>query len=197
MAETPEEIRSSVRERFARVARDPDKEDRFAVGIASAKSVGYRAAEIDGLPGTVAESFSGVGNPHSLGEYGQGEIVLDVGVGAGLDSLIAARQVGASGKVIGIDITPQMVQKARRNAMLAGVTNAHFFEAEAEHLPLPNDSVDVTITNGVLNLCFNKPKVLREILRVLRPGGRLQMADILLEDHVTPEELARKGAWSD
>lgn len=197
MPETPEEIRTSIRERFARVARDPDKEDRFPVGLASAKSVGYRAAEIDCLPGAVTESFSGVGNPHSLGEYGPGEIVLDVGVGAGLDSLIAARQVGASGKVIGIDITPQMVEKARRNATLAGVTNAQFLEAEAEHLPFPNDSVDVAITNGVLNLCFDKPKVLREILRVLRPGGRLQMADILLEDHVTPEELARKGSWSD
>jgi ubiquinone/menaquinone biosynthesis C-methylase UbiE len=133
----------------------------------------------------------------ALGEVRPGQTVLDLGSGAGLDSLLAARRVGTTGKVVGVDLCPEMVEKARRNASLLGLRNVGFVQAEIEKLPLPDASVDVVISNGVFNLCPDKPKVLAEVFRVLRPGGRLQMADILLYDGVTPEEVAHKGEWSD
>ncbi len=190
-------IRESVRQRFSRVACDPRSERRFPVGAASAKALGYPAADIDALPPPVSESFAGVGNPLALGHFSSGQSVLDVGCGAGLDSVLAARCVGLSGKVIGVDYTREMIEKARSNAALAGAQNVEFIQADVESLPLADASVDVVITNGVFNLCVDKPRVLKEIHRVLRPGGRLQMADILLEDHVSPEAVSRKGEWSD
>jgi ubiquinone/menaquinone biosynthesis C-methylase UbiE len=105
--------------------------------------------------------------------------------------------VGPNGKVISIDMTPEMLAKARFNASLLDVTNVEFLRVEIEPLPLPDDSIDLVISNGVFNLCRDKPRVLSEVFRVLKPGGRLQMADILLEPHVTPEEVAGKGSWSD
>jgi arsenite methyltransferase len=105
--------------------------------------------------------------------------------------------VGPTGKVVGVDLCPKMVEKARRNASLRGLHNVHFVKAGIEKLPLPDASLDVVISNGVFNLCPDKPGVLAEAFRVLRPGGRLQMADILLHDDVTPEEVAQKGEWSD
>ena len=143
------------------------------------------------------ESFCGVGNPFTLGEPLPGQTVLDLGCGAGFDTLLAARRVGASGKVIGIDMTPEMIAKARTNADSLGVMNVEFLLGEIEDLPLPDASVDLVISNGVFNLCPDKPRVLSEVFRVLKPGGRLQMADILLEPQVTPEEVASKGSWSD
>ena len=120
-----------------------------------------------------------------------------LGCGAGLDRLLAARRVGPSGKVVGVDLCPEMVEKARHNASLLGLNNAEFLHAGIEKLPLRDGSVDVVISNGVFNLCPDKPAVLAQAFRVLRPGGRLQMADILLHDDVTPEEVAQKGEWSD
>jgi arsenite methyltransferase len=149
------------------------------------------------LPPSVTESFCGVGNPLGLGDVRPGQVVLDLGSGPGLDSLLAARRVGPTGKVVGVDLCPEMVEKARRNADLLGLRNAEFVQAEIEKVPLPDASVDVVISNGVFNLCPDKPGVLAEAYRVLRPGGRLQMADILLHDDVRPEEVAHKGEWSD
>ena len=145
----------------------------------------------------MTESFCGVGNPLGLGEVRPGQAVLDLGSGPGLDSLLAARRVGPTGKVVGVDLCPEMVEKARRNASLMGLHNVEFVQAGIEKLPLPDGSVDVVISNGVFNLCPDKPAVLAEAWRVLRPGGRLQMADILLHDDVKPEEVAQKGEWSD
>ena len=167
------------------------------MGPESAKSLGYDSEEIDGLPASVTESFCGVGNPLGLGQLRAGQTVLDLGSGAGLDSFLAARRVGPGGKVVGVDMTDAMIAKARRNAEVLMLQNVEFIQAEIDSLPLDDESVDVATTNGVFNLCPDKPKVLAEVLRVLRPGGRLQMADILLHDDVTPEEVATKGSWSD
>ena len=197
MTDTPDAIRAAVEDRFARVARSPQQERKFPVGPASARKLGYGPEEIDALPASVTESFCGVGNPLGLGELLPGQAVLDLGSGAGLDSLLAARRVGPTGKVVGVDLCQDMVEKARRNAALLGLHNVEFVNAGAERLPPPDESVDVIISNGVFNLFPGKPAVLAEAFRVLRPGGRLQMADILLHEDVTPEEVVRLGEWSD
>ena len=138
-----------------------------------------------------------MGNPLSLGEVRPGETVLDLGSGAGLDSVLAARRAGPGGQVIGIDMTPEMVEKARRNVQAVGLSNVEFLNAPVEAIPLGDDTADVALCNGLFNLCPDKPGALAEVHRVLKPGGRFLIADILLEDRVTPGEVARKGAWSD
>lgn len=197
MSDTPEAVRATVRGRFAAVALSPDSEKRFPVGAQSAKALGYDSDEIDRLPTSVTESFAGVGNPLSLGEIRPGETVLDLGCGAGLDSILAAQRVGPRGRVIGVDMTDEMLEKARRSALATGVENVEFLRGDIEALPVADAVADIAISNGVLNLCPNKATALAEIRRVLRPGGRLLMADILLEAHVTEEEVSRKGTWSD
>ena len=192
-----DDIQAEVIERFTRIAQMPEQEQKFPVGSDSAKALGYHVGVIDQLPRSVTESFTGVGNPLALGTFVSGQTVLDVGCGAGLDSILTARAVARTGKVIGIDMTKAMVDKAKNNAEAVGVGNVEFIRGSIEQLPLDNESVDVAISNGVFNLCSDKPKVLREVFRVLRPGGRLQMADILLEDNVSPEQVALKGTWSD
>jgi SAM-dependent methyltransferase len=197
MNESPDQIKAMVEERFVKLALDPASEQKFPVGPDNAKRLGYDVAEIDALLPRVTESFAGVGNPLALGDLRTGEVVLDLGCGAGMDSLLAARRVGPTGRVIGVDLTGPMVEKARANAAAVGVGNAEFHRGQADRLPVGGGSVDVVISNGVFNLCPDKPGVLAEVFRVLRPGGRLQMADILLHDDVTPEQVARKGEWSD
>jgi SAM-dependent methyltransferase len=193
----PEDLRASVIDHFSRIATEPEQERKFPVGPESARRLGYDDAEVDDLPASLTESFCGVGNPFALGEPHSGHVVLDLGCGAGFDTLLAARKVRPNGRVIGIDMTPEMLAKACHNAFLLGVRNVEFLLGEIESLPLTDASVDLVISNGVFNVCPEKPRVLGEVFRVLKPGGRLQMADILLEPHVTPEEVARKGSWSD
>lgn len=192
-----EDIKAEILARFAKVALSPQDEHKFPVGRDSARRLGYDAEQLDALPRTVTESFAGVGNPLALGEVRAGETVLDIGCGAGLDLILAARKVGPTGKVLGVDFAPEMIDKVKRNAALVGLANVEFHQGEVDALPLPDGSVDVVISNGVFNLCLDKPKVLSEAFRVLRPGGRIQMADVLLEDGVTPQEVASKGTWSD
>jgi SAM-dependent methyltransferase len=187
----------AVKDRFAALARSPTEEKRFPIGPDSAKRLGYVADEIDTLPLAATESFAGVGNPFSLGELRPGQRVLDLGCGAGMDSILAARRVQPTGTVIGVDMVEEMLAKGRRNAAAVGLSNLAFWLGRADALPMRAESVDVILTNGVFNLCADKPKVLAEMFRVLRPGGRLHMADILLEGHVTPEQLAGMGTWSD
>lgn len=197
MNPTSAELQASVKARFAQVARSPEQERKFPIGPASAKTLGYDPQEIDDLPQAVSESFCGVGNPLGLGELSAGHTVLDLGSGPGLDSVLAARRVGPTGQVVGVDLCDEMIAKARQNADLLDLNNVEFMNAQIERVPLPDESVDVVISNGVFNLCLDKPGVLAEVFRVLRPGGRLQMADILLEAGVTPQEVAQKGSWSD
>lgn len=166
-------------------------------GPASAKKLGYDPAEIDALPTVVTESFAGVGNPLGLHALRPGDTVVDIGCGAGVDSILAARKVGPSGRVVGVDTTAEMVKKATDNAAAAAVPNVEFHRGEADRLPVGDGTADVVISNGVFNLCIDKPKVLAEVYRVLRPGGRVQMADILLGEAVTDEQVEKKGAWSD
>ncbi len=195
--ERPEDYRESVRARFTRVALTPRQEKTFPVGPERAASLGYDPPELNALPASVTESFCGVGNPIGLGELQAGQTVLDLGSGAGVDSILAARRVAPSGNVVGIDMTPEMIAKSQHNAAATGVTNVEFRLGTLEELPVEDNRIDVAITNGVLNLCRDKLRVLSEVFRVLRPGGRLQMADILLHAEVTPGEVAQKGAWSD
>ncbi len=195
--ESVNEIKDKIRQRFVKVATCPTAPQRHPHGPASAKKLGYDPAEIDGLPAVVVESFAGVGNPLGLHAVRPGETVVDIGCGAGVDSILAARKVGPSGRVVGVDMTAEMVKKATANAVAAGVSNAEFHQGEADRLPVGDGTTDVVISNGVLNLCIDKPKVLAEVYRVLRPGGRLQMADILLDEGVTDGQVEAKGAWSD
>jgi len=197
MSESLEQIKTQIKQRFVKVALEPQAKQRHPTGPASAKHLGYDAAEIDALPAQVTESFAGVGNALALGKLRAGDTILDMGCGAGVDSILAARRVGPTGKVVGVDMTEQMVEKAKANARAAGVENAEFHPGETDRLPVEDGSVDVVISNGVFNLCFDKPKVLAEVFRVLRPGGRIQMADILLEEGVTAQQVEHKGTWSD
>lgn len=197
MAEFAEKLKDQIKQRFTQVALQPLEEKKFPVGPESAVRLGYNRLEINTLPSSVTESFAGVGNVFSLGASLAGEVILDLGCGAGLDTLIAARQVGACGKVIGVDFSPAMIEKTRRNLAQAGLTNTTCHQAEADALPLQDSSVNLVISNGVFNLCMDKPKVLAEVFRVLTPGGRIQMADVLLHDTVTPEQVSQKGTWSD
>jgi SAM-dependent methyltransferase len=197
MGESSDQFRTQMKQRFVTMALDPQAKQRHPSGPASAKRLGYDAAAIDAVPVQITESFCGVGNPLALGELRPGETVLDVGCGAGLDSLLAARRVGPTGRVVGVDMTEEMVAKAQANAGAAGVGNTAFYHGEADRLPVADESVDVVISNGVVNLCLDKPAVLAELVRILTPGGRVQMADILLDDTVSQHQAERKGLWSD
>lgn len=197
MQEMSTALELAIRERFAALARNPREEKRFPVGPDSAQRLGYAVHDLKALPPTATESFAGVGNPLSLGALQPGQRVLDLGCGAGLDSLLAARQVTPGGTIIGVDMVEAMLAKSLRNAAATGVTNFVALLGHADALPLDTAAVDVVISNGVFNLCLNKQQVVAEIWRVLRPAGRLYMADILLEEYVTPEQLVGMGSWSD
>jgi SAM-dependent methyltransferase len=174
----PEALRAQVRGKYREVATDPGASFHFHTGRALARRLGYEAAVVDALPDRAVESFAGVANPFSLGRLARGEKVVDVGSGAGFDSFIAAGQVGPGGQVVGVDMTPEMLAKARQSAQALGLAQVEFREGLAEALPVEDGWADVVISNGVLNLCAGKRAVFAEIGRVLRPGGRLQFADI-------------------
>jgi len=177
-----QELRSEVSSVYSRVATDPDGEFHFHRGPAyAANFLGYDAEELAALPLATTASFAGVANPHAIASMVAGETVVDIGCGAGMDLLLAARRVGPGGHAIGIDMTEAMRDRARGSAEAAGLTNVEVRQADATALPFPDASVDVVISNGVLNLVPEKEKAFAEIYRVLRPGGRLQLADIVLD----------------
>jgi ubiquinone/menaquinone biosynthesis C-methylase UbiE len=156
----------------------------------------YDPRWLAGIPEPSIESFAGTGNPFSLGDVRPGELVVDVGSGAGLDSLIAARMVAPAGHVIGVDMTPAMLEKARAGALVLGQSNVAFHEGFAEALPVESDWADVVISNGVLNLTPDKHATLAEMARVLRPGGRLQIADILVQTPVPESGKQNIDLWT-
>jgi arsenite methyltransferase len=184
-------FREAIREEYAEVANYPTKGFHFHTGRPLARILEYRDEWLEGIPESSIESFAGTGNPFSLGELRPGERAVDVGCGAGMDSLIAGRMVGPEGCVIGVDMTQAMLEKARGAANETGLENVEFHQSYAEELPVPEGWADVVISNGVLNLMPDKAAVLDEIVRVLKPDGRLQIGDILVQKAV-PESAKRK-----
>lgn len=186
-----ETLRKAIQDEYKEVAEHPDKGFHFHTGRRLTRIVGYKDEWLTDVSELAVESFAGTGNPFAMGELVAGERVVDVGSGGGIDSLVAARMVGPTGKVVGIDMTPAMLQRARAAAARSGIDNVEFREAYMEEIPVPDGWADVVISNGVLNLTPDKQKTLGEMFRVLRPGGRLQIADILVSRQV-PEGAKRK-----
>lgn len=189
-------LRAAIRDEYAAVASDPERGFHFHTGYRLAAILGYPEDWIAALPPSAVESMAGTGNPFALGDVRPGEHVVDCGSGAGTDSLIAARLVGKDGAVIGVDLTPEMIAKARRSAELAGLSNVEFREGVLEAMPVPTGWADVIISNGVLNLVPDKAAALAEMRRVLRPGGRLQLVDIVLSRPVEGASKEDVSLWT-
>ena len=188
-------LKSEIKKTYARVSTTPEEDFIFPTGRAWAEDLGY-PEELAEVPDSAVESFAGVANPFSLGRLEAGERVLDLGSGAGTDSLVAARMVGAGGGVTGIDMTPEMLDKARRSADEMGADNVEFVEGEAENLPFPDASFDVVISNGVIDLIPDKDAVFSELYRVLVPGGRIQVADVTIQKPVSEEGRRNIDLWT-
>jgi arsenite methyltransferase len=188
-------LKSEIQKTYASVSEEPERDFMFPTGRAWAEDLGY-PPELAQVPDSAAESFAGVANPFSLGRLEAGERVLDLGSGAGTDSLVAAQMVGPSGLVRGIDMTPEMFAKARVAAEAIGATNVEFTEAEADALPFADGSFDVVISNGVIDLIPDKDAVFGEIHRVLVPGGRIQIADVTIQKPVSEEGRRNIDLWT-
>jgi arsenite methyltransferase len=191
-----EALRASIRAEYAAVAAEPDRGFHFHTGYRLAAILGYPEEWIEHLPRGAVVSMAGTGNPFALGPIDAGEHVVDCGSGAGADALIAARLVGPKGHVIGVDMTAEMLRAARANAAEAQLSNVEFREGLLEALPIETGWADVVISNGVLNLVPDKAAAIAEIYRVLRPGGRLQAADIVLERSVSASSKQDVSLWT-
>lgn len=192
----PDTLRCEVRRKYREVAHHPRGPHHFHTGRDLAWRLGYPAEMIDPLPEATVESFAGIANPFSLRPLEPGERVVDVGSGAGFDSILAGRQVGPQGRVVGVDMTAEMLAKARRNAADLGMRHVEFREGYAEDIPVEDGWADVVISNGVFNLCADKRAVFAEVLRVLTPGGHLQFGDIANGTPVPPEALRDIDLWT-
>jgi SAM-dependent methyltransferase len=203
------DVREQVREHYAAAARRVaasgieaeagccGPQDGCCGGAGSSfASTLYAASDLDLVPDAAALASLGCGNPTAVAELGEGETVLDLGSGGGIDVILSARRVGPTGKAYGLDMTDEMLDLARRNAAEAGVGNVEFLRGYIEQIPLPDASVDVVISNCVINLSADKARVFAEIARVLRPGGRLGVTDIVAADHLTPAERAERGSYA-
>jgi SAM-dependent methyltransferase len=189
-------LREMIQAKYTEVAEHPEAGYHFHTGRPLAEMLGYDLAEVDALPSGTVESFAGTGNPFAMGRLRPGETVLDIGCGAGFDTLQAARQVGLGGRVIAVDMTPAMRAKTRHGAEALGLTNVEVRSGFAEDLPAPDASVDVVISNGVINLTHDKVQVMREVMRVLRPGGRFQIGDIVVHLPVPQDAKDDVDLWS-
>ena len=192
----PEALREQVRDKYREVAAEPHRTFHFHTGRPLAARLGYESDAVDALPNRAVESFAGVGNPFSLRRLQPGERVVDVGSGAGFDSFIAAGQVGSGGRVVGVDMTLEMLKKSRATADALGFAHVEFCEGLAEDLPVEDGWADAVISNGVINLCADKKAVFEQIHRVLKPGGWLQFADIANGRPVPPEALRDIDLWT-
>jgi len=188
-------LKSEIKKAYSSVSEEPERDFIFPTGRTWAEDLGY-PAELANVPETAVESFAGVANPWTMGRLAPGERVLDLGSGAGTDSLVAAQMVGDDGRVTGIDMTTAMLAKARAAAAEMEVANVEFVEAEAERLPFPDESFDVVISNGVIDLIPDKDAVFTEISRVLVPGGRIQIADVTIQNPVSEEGRRNIDLWT-
>jgi SAM-dependent methyltransferase len=188
-------LRSEIRRTYAAVSQEPEREFIFPTGRAWAEDLDYPAV-LANVPDAAVESFAGVANPFSLAPLETGERVLDVGSGAGTDALVAAQLVGPTGSVTGIDMTPEMLAKSRAAASEMGLENVRFIEADAERLPFDDASFEVVISNGVIDLVPDKDAVFTEIVRVLAPAGRLQVADVTIQHPVSEQGKRNIDLWT-
>jgi arsenite methyltransferase len=188
-------LKNEIKKTYASVSEEPEKDFIFPTGRGWAEDLGY-PPELANVPESAVESFAGVANPWTMGRLEPGERVLDLGSGAGTDSLIAAQMVGDSGSVTGIDMTPEMLSKARTAATQMGATDVEFVQGEAEHLPFPDETFDAVISNGVIDLIPDKDAVFAELFRVLVPGGRLQVADVTIQNPVSAEGRRNIDLWT-
>jgi SAM-dependent methyltransferase len=188
-------LKSEIKKTYASLSEEPERDFVFPTGRAWAEDLDY-PEELEKVPERAVESFAGVANPFSLGRLVQGERVLDLGSGAGTDSLVAAQMVGPEGRVTGIDMTPEMLGRARTAAAELGADNVEFVEGEAEQLPFGDESFDVVISNGVIDLIPDKDAVFTELFRVLTPGGRIQIADVTIQNPVSEEGRRDIDLWT-
>jgi arsenite methyltransferase len=198
-AEAPVDVdvlREEIRKTYTDVSTAPEQEFIFPTGRAWAQALGYPEPELARVPEATVESFAGVANHWTLGRIEPGSVVLDLGCGAGTDLLIAAQMTGAAGRVIGVDMTATMLERARQSATEMGLANVELHESLIEALPLDDASVDVVISNGVIDLVPDKDAVFDEIDRVLRPGGRLQLADVVIHHEVSEDARSRIDLWT-
>jgi arsenite methyltransferase len=191
-----EVLKSEIKETYARVSEQPEEDFIFPTGRAWAEDLDYPPELLERVPEIAAESFAGVANPFALASLEPGEVVLDVGSGAGTDSLVASQMVWPEGRVTGIDMTPEMLAKARAAAAEMGAMNVEFVEGEVERLPFADASFDVVLSNGVIDLVPDKDAVFSEIARVLRPGGRMQVADVTIQNPVSEEGRRKIDLWT-
>lgn len=197
VSDKKEFIFRAVMEMYTEVARYPLKGFHFPTGRLACLFVGYPASVLDPLPPTATESFAGVGYPFAANALRAGDVVLDIGSGSGTDTLIASRRVGDGGTVYGLDMTTAMLEKLGRNIEELGAANVRALRGNAEEIPLPDASVDVVTTNGVLNLVPEKPRAFAEIARVLKRGGRLQISDIALQNPISEKSRADPKLWAE
>jgi SAM-dependent methyltransferase len=188
-------LKSEIKKTYSSVSDEPERDFVFPTGRAWAEDLGY-PPELANVPDAAVESFAGVANPWTMGGLAAGERVLDLGSGAGTDSLIAAQLVGPRGRVTGIDMTPQMLAKARCAAAEMGAANVEFVESEAERLPFADASFDAVISNGVIDLVPDKDAVFGELYRVLTPAGRIQIADVTIQNPVSEEGRRKIDLWT-
>jgi arsenite methyltransferase len=189
-------LRREIQQTYTQLSTDQDQEFIFPTGRAWAEDLAYPEPELSRVPEATVASFAGVANPFSLGELAPGQTVLDLGCGAGTDLLIAAQMVGPEGQLIGVDMTPTMLDRARQSAAAMGLANVELHESLIESVPVEDASVDVVISNGVIDLVPDKEAVFAEIDRVLRPGGRLQIADVVIHTEVSEDARARIDLWT-
>ncbi len=190
-----EDIREAVRHAYSKAAEAPEENHPFPVGRAFAESVGYPGKLLDALPSVAVDAFAGVSNVAIFAEITVGDHVLDLGCGAGLDSLIAATRVGPTGRVAGIEFSAAMMARALQAAEIQGVANIHFIRTAAEYLPMPDDSVDVAIINGIFNLNPARDAIFRELARVIRKGGSVFVAELILREPLPPETVMDPSNW--
>lgn len=193
---TTETIHETVRQHYADAAIRATQGSSCCGEPETLGAVLYSALERDELPDAAVLASLGCGNPTAVADLHEGERVLDLGSGGGIDVLLSARRVGSTGRVFGVDMTDEMLALAQRNAAEAGATNVEFLRGHIEALPLPAESIDVVISNCVVNLAADKPAVFAEIARVLRPGGRVGISDIIAEDDLTPDQRAERGSYA-